>query len=113
MVHLICMGTIIRPPIGQRCSPQYLERQCGKATSVHSALVSAVGRRVPFESQLYVAFDDSGPSMQVPAESVNFVLEMLARMHSSDFGYVYDVSASGFNSAEDDDVIMQDKTTHP
>jgi hypothetical protein len=76
-------------------------------------MVSAVGRRVPFQSQLYVAFDDSGPSMQVPAESVNFVLEMLARMHSSDFGYVYDVSASGFNSAEDDDVIMQDKTTHP
>ena len=99
------MGTIIQFPVGKPCSAQKLEQQCNKAAAVFSGMVSPLGRRVPFEKQLFVAFDDSGPTVQVPFESVQFVLELLARMHTGELGYTYDVHAAA-NGLEDEDTVM-------
>ena len=89
-MHLTCMGQTVRFPTGARCNAGALLRQCQNVPRVFNGMLSPLDKRIPFENHLYVAFDDSGPTMQVPAESAEFLIELLTRMHNNELGMIYE-----------------------
>lgn len=88
MFYLQCMGTNIR--LTDACSVPMLRQQCTSANAPYSALVSQFRTSIKVDDVLYVGFDDGGPSIAVPRDSVDFVFELLARIHNSSSGHVYE-----------------------
>ena len=81
------MGTQVTMPWNRACSAEQLHKSC-RAIRARFHHPSSIGKRTIYDKSVYedhVFVSIAGGTMHVPRESVGFILEVAAQLHSSNF----------------------------